>query len=158
MGASYALSVRDAPDGAAFRLVVDGVASDEEPGPLILYRAEAGRHRVAVEVTADGDSIVVTDAVDVYVSPGPPRGGYRVNLASVRIAPENWPIALSRFDELVEAGHTGLVLSVGGTGEYWNFYIDGYGDDRDAAWAYCERFSLGRDECYAAQVPVDGAS
>lgn len=154
-GASYALSVRDTPDEATFRLVVDDVTVDDQPGPLIVNRAEAGRHRLAVEVTDGEGTTVVTDAVDLYVSPGPPQGGYRVNLASVRVAPDNWPIALRRFDELTAEGHTELVVSVGGTGEYWNFYVDGYGDDRDAAWAYCERFGLDTSDCYAAEVTAD---
>ncbi len=152
---AYALSVRDAAPGALFRLVVNEQVQDDEPSSLVVYRAEPGRHRIAVEVTAPDGSSTITDPVDVYVTPGPPIGGYRVNLAAVRLRPENWSTALVQFDKLVDEGHEGLVLSESGSGEFWVFYIDGFGEDRDGAWEYCDRFDLGTDDCFAASVDRD---
>ena len=152
---SYALSVRDAPTGSEYRLVVDEAVQDGPPSSLVVYRAEPGRHKIAIEVTSPDGSTQITEPVDVYVSPGPPIGGYRVNLAAVSLKPENWPVALRQFDDLVADGHDELVLSESGSGEFWVFYIDGFGDDREGAWQYCEEFELDDDDCFAAPVERD---
>ncbi len=157
VGRRYALGVRNDPPGSRFRVVVDDDPVDDDPVLTPIYRAEAGRHRVAVEVIAADGTTVRTDPVDIYVSPGPPEGGFRVNLASVRIDPGNWPRALDQYDEMVADGHTDLIISESESGDFWQFYIDGFGDDRDAAWDYCDRFELGPDECFAAAIdPGDG--
>jgi hypothetical protein len=135
------------------QLLVDDLPVGEPTSNIVVYNGEAGRHRVAVEVMQEDGSTERTEPVQVYVSPASSVGGYRVNLGAVQIAPASWPRTLERFDELVAEGHDDLALSVGGSGDFWVFYIDGFGDDADTAWAYCERFSLEHDDCYAADVP-----
>jgi hypothetical protein len=71
--------------------------------------------------------------------------------------PENWRRALDEFDDLVGEGHDDLELYPSTEREDWNFYIDGVGDDSDAAWAYCDRFGLGTDDCFAARIRGDDA-
>lgn len=153
---SYALGVRNAPPGATFQLLVDDLPVGQPTDDIVVYRGETGRHRVAVEVTQQDGLTERTEPVEVYVSPESSVGGYRANLGAVRIAATSWPKTLARFDELLAEGHDDLALSVGGTGDnFWVFYVDGFGDDADTAWAYCERFSLVPDDCYAADVPVE---
>lgn len=151
-GRRYALTVGQIPVGADLALIVD----DGEPLPLSGavpgWQAEVGRHRLELEMTDSDGAAVRSEPVEVYVSPGPPQGGYRANLASVRTEPESWSLALDLFDELVAEGHEELVISESTDGEFWQFYIDGFGDDREAAWAYCESFDLPPTECFAAET------
>ncbi len=152
---SYALGVDNAPPGSTYQLIVDDDPVGEPTDGIVVYRGTVGRHHVAVDVTDPDGSIARTNEVAVYVSPGPPESGFRVNLAAVRIDAANWPGALDRFDELVAEGHDDLVLSRGADDEYWVFYIDGFGDDSAAAWSYCDGFELEPSDCYAAEVPTD---
>lgn len=151
-GRRYALTIGQVPVGADLALVID----DGEPLPLSgsvpRWRAEVGRHRLELEVTEVDGGVVRSDPVEVYVSPGPPQGGFRANLASVRTEPESWSLALDLFDELVADGHDDLVISESTDGEFWQFYVDGFGDDREGAWAYCESFDLPSTECFAAET------
>ena len=35
---------------------------------------------------------------------------------------------------------------------YWNYYVDGFGDDKDAAQRYCDERELDRDQCLVAEI------
>ena len=119
----------DVEPNTTYQLMVDGVPAADPGTTLPIWLPAEGRHQIAIEVTTDGTSLR-TEPLEVYVSDGPPRSGIRVNLASVIASAEQWPLALAEFDRLVARGHTDLELSLSARGQFWNFYIDGYGTDR----------------------------
>jgi hypothetical protein len=152
-GRAYALTVTNSTAGDRYQLMIDGRAVSEELTDSVRFEATPGRYRLSLTVHRPGEVQLETNEVDVYVSPGPPRVGYRANLAAVDINPDSWPVALQTFDRLVAAGHTDLVLSAGASGQHWQYYVDGFGDDRSAATDYCESFGLTDvNDCYAARV------
>lgn len=161
-GERYTLDVIDGPDQARYRILVDGqpVTDLEESVPI--YFPETGRYAVQLEIeTPDEERTTteqaVTPPVEVYVSGDGPEPGYRANLASIRSLPENWPQALDLYDKLVSDGHTELKLNLSTRAEedslpFWNYYVDGFGDDQAEAEAYCKRFGLDADSCFVARA------
>lgn len=143
---SYTVTVTDAPADATFRLVVDGQPVGQAgPGP-VPYRASAGHHTVALEVTTGAGS-TVGEAVSVYGLGATPAAGYRANLASIDIERQGWDAAMDVFERLKADGHADLeLMDTTGfptlTPGYWTLYVPGFGADAGAAEAYCERFDL----------------
>ncbi len=151
----YLLAVDVAPQGADYRIVVDGKRVTGYEDTIPIFFPEPGRHQLQLQVAVD-DQVHLTDPIEIYVAEGP-RPGFRANLSSIQSRPENWPEALRQFDQLVLDGHTELKLSLStrpGSGQfpYWNYYVDGFGADRDGAMAYCEEFDLSEENCFVAEV------
>ncbi len=166
----YALSLIDSSgereiasiDDRQYQILLDGEAvTDLEDSVPVFFPTSPGRFELTVEVV-DETTSVISSGVDIYISPGPPEPGYRVNLASVRSVPSNWPQALRQFDQLLDAGHSELKLSLSSRGEqdglpFWNFYVDGFGEDRSKAQAYCDERDLGPDQCFPGRVTGSAA-
>ena len=152
-GERYDLEVDGAETGTLFRYVVDGEPIGIPTEVLAPFVAEAGRHSVAVEVT-QGDNVTQTTPIELYVVGEPPAAGYRANLSSITATAENWPTALEVYDRLVDDGHTDLQLLPSDRfptlqAGFWNLFVPGFGDDRDAGVAYCESFDLETpNECF----------
>jgi len=154
---SYPISVSGAPDGATYQLLVDDTPVGEPgPAPSAFTPQAAGRHAVAVRATT-GSETVTSEPIQIYVIPPVPAAGFRANLQSVKSTPENWPKVLASFDELKQAGHTDLLLLPSDrfaslTAGYWNLFVAGFGEDRDAAADYCARFGLSiPNQCYVGR-------
>lgn len=150
-GQTYSLSATGGPTGATYRLVVDGApVGTPAPTPAPWVPTVAGRHTVAVEASA----AAVTESsnpIPVYVLGNLPMAGFRVNLAAVPLAPDSWPDALARYDQLVAAGHDKLEL-LPSKGGFWNLFVPGFGEDADAARAYCTSRGLQiPSECFSAR-------
>ncbi len=159
----YPVSVAGGPDGATYQLVVDGAPVGEPRASLTAFTpATAGRHAVAVAATT-GAGTVTSEPIQIYVIGPVPAAGFRANLQSVESKPENWPKVLASFDELTQAGHTGLLLLPSDRiaslkPGYWNLFVLGFGDDRDAAAKYCTDFQLAvPDQCYVGRFDPGGA-
>ncbi len=151
----YLLAVRGGRPDASYRIVVDNKPITELADTLPPYYPEPGRHQLQVQAVTDR-RLEISNVIEIYVS-GQPQMGYRANLSAIRSEPENWPEALRQFDQMVADGHEELELSLSTKRErrlrpFWNFYVDGFGDDRDAAQAYCDRFDLDFNECFVAEV------
>lgn len=151
----YVLAVAGVPGDAEYRIIVDGrpVTGRESSPPIFFPRA--GRHQLQLEVATD-DRVELTEAAEIYVSDRPPTIGYRVHLAAIRSRPENWPETLRQFDQLATDGHDGLEISLSDRSEgtafpYWNLYVR-FGQDREAAYAYCQSWELPNTQCYAAEL------
>ena len=153
-GVSYDLAVDGADSGTLFRLVLDGEPVGEPTDQLDPFVPSAGRQSVAIEIT-EGDVVRTSEPVELYVIGDLPAPGYRANLLSLTSDPNNWPIAIERYDELVAAGHSDLELLPSDRFSslqpgLWNLYVPGFGDDRAAAVAYCNEFELViPDDCFA---------
>jgi serine/threonine protein kinase len=160
IGEPYVVQVRGGVPGATYRVIIDNqpvTATGETPPPFF---AEAGRHQLQVQAVSER-RVELSEPVEIYVAHRPPTSGYRANLSSIRSEPENWPEALRQFDQMVADGHTELKLSVSNRTEanqlrpYWNYYVDGFGEDRDAAQAYCDDRGLDREQCLVARINSD---
>ncbi len=144
-------------DDAQYRILLNGEPATESQSTVPIFFPPEGRYRLEVEVVV-GDRSEVTDPLEIYVAPRSPERGLRANLASIRSLPAQWPEALQQFDLLVANGHDDLKLSLSdriepdGQLPYWNYYIDGFGEDAAGAQAYCDDFGLGPDECFVARV------
>ncbi|MEM7272555.1 MAG: serine/threonine-protein kinase [Actinomycetota bacterium] len=154
-GVEHRVSVLDAPVGAQFRPVVDGLATGA-PGPdPVTVTLQPGRRTVAVEVTV-GEEITTTEAIDVYAVGPSPAAGYHASLAAVDRVNQGWSEALAVFDRLVAEGHADLMLYPSDgvatlTPGYWALVVPGFGADASAAERYCQRFELSvPDRCHAA--------
>jgi tRNA A-37 threonylcarbamoyl transferase component Bud32 len=163
-GSTYGLAVTGLSTGDPWRLLHDGrPVTDWATGP-VRYQAESGRHSLQLQVKA-GDRLIRSNPIEVYVADAGPEPGFRANLSAIRSEPDNWPEALRQFDQMVLDGHRALELSLStkrfdsgpeaGLPPHWNFYVDGFGDDRSAAQAYCDRFGLDNRSCFVASVGVD---
>ncbi len=156
----FDLEVEGAGPDTRFRYVVDGEPIGTAAAELGPFVAGPGRHSIAVEVT-QGDTVELTEPVEVYVIGELPTAGYRANLSSITAIPENWPTALEVYDRLVDDGHTDLELLPSDRfpalqGGFWNLFVPGFGDDREAGVAYCESFGLGTtDECFVSFFDPD---
>lgn len=152
-GSSYDLAVAGAEEATAFRIIVDGEPIGTASAELEPFVPIAGRHSVAVEATR-GDDVSRTDVVEIYAVGALPDAGFRANLVSITARPDNWPAAISRFDELVAEGHTDLQLLPSDRfptlpGGFWNVFVPGFRDNRGAGLDYCARFELSiPDECF----------
>ncbi|MEM7339343.1 MAG: serine/threonine-protein kinase [Actinomycetota bacterium] len=157
-GATYPVTISGGPTGGTYRLLVDGEEVATGPSPID-FSPPAGRHDLVI--TADTGNEVSSDVIPFYAVGEPPAAGYRANLLSVTEAPENWSIALARFDQLVAAGHDDVALLSSSDfptlqAGFWNFFVAGFGDDRGAAQAYCESFGLAiPDDCFVARFDPD---
>lgn len=156
-GELYLLPIIGGPDGAQYRIVVDGRPVTELRGSVPPYYPKPGRHRLQVQAVAD-QRVELSNVIEIYVSDEGPETGFRVNLSSIRSEPENWPEALRQFDQMLADGHERLELSLSTRREpnqlrsYWNFYVDGFGDDQASAQAYCDQFDLRPKACFVAKV------
>ncbi|MGF1596372.1 MAG: protein kinase [Acidimicrobiales bacterium] len=163
-GSSYQISVTGpGVDGSAgFQTLVDGTPV----GPLTIGELEpfappAGRHQLQIQVTRQ-DEVAVTEPVEFYAIGDAPDAGFRANLASLSIGSENWPAALDAFDRLVAAGHDDLQLLTSDAFPslrpgFWNLFVPGFGQDRQAAEAYCAEFDLAiPNECFASRFDPEG--
>jgi serine/threonine protein kinase len=154
-GESYDLDIVGAEVGALFRYVVDGEAVGTATEELPPFVADPGRHSIAIEVTR-GDDVTRTELVELYVIGDLPEPGYRANLSSITAVPENWSTALATFDRLTEDGHDDLMLLPSDRFPslrpgFWNLFVPGFGDDREAASDYCDRFGLVQsEECFGS--------
>lgn len=151
----YVLTLDVVPEDASYRIIVDGRRTTDYQPTIPIFFPEPGRHQIQLQVAVD-ESVHLTDPIEIYVSE-PPEPGFRTNLSSIRSRPENWPEALRQFDQLVLDGHSELELSLSTRSEpgrfpFWNYYIDGFGNDQAAAEAYCEDFDLAEDDCFVAEV------
>lgn len=160
---SYPISVSGAPEGATYQILVDDAPVGEPgPAPTAFAPDAAGRHAVAVRATSGSDT-VTSEPIEIYVIPPVPAAGFRANLQSVKSTPENWPRVLASFDELTQAGHTDLLLLPSDrfsslTAGYWNLFVAGFGEDREAAADYCARFGLSiPNQCYVGRFDPGGA-
>ncbi len=157
IGEPYVVRVEGGLNEANYRIVIDNEpVTDTAPRPPPFF-VEAGRHQLQVQAISD-TRVQLSNVVEIYVAHTPPPSGYRANLSSIRSEPENWPEALRQFDQMVLDGHVDLKISVSNRTEanqlrpYWNYYIDGFGDDRAAAQQYCDDRELDQDRCFVAQV------
>lgn len=154
-GEPYDVAVDGGVPDARYRLVVDGRKVGNPSTQLRPYVPRPGRHSVAVEVIRD-DQVEVTEAVEIYAIGALPAPGYRANLGSVTVDPENWARALERFDALVAEGHVDLRLLPSDRFPqlqpgFWNLFVPGFGDDRDAAVAYCAQYDLDTvEDCFTS--------
>lgn len=158
-GDSYTLDVDGAAPATTYRLLEDGSMVAEGPAPFS-YTPAPGRHEIVLQTATDPP--VRSSPVELYAVGDLPPAGYRVNLASVPAEPGNWPTALAKFDELVAAGHTDLVLLPSDwfpqlTPGFWNLFIPGFGDEQDLGEAYCRSFDLAvPDDCFASYFDPEG--
>lgn len=159
-GESYQMEVTGTDETARYRLVVDDAPTGSPVPQIPGYVPEAGRHSVAVEVTR-GETVETTETVEIYAIGEIPPPGWRANLLSVSAEPDNWPSALRRFDELVDAGHEGLELLpsdwfLGIPTGFWNVFVPNVAEDRPAAARYCDRFGLAvPNECFVTFFDSD---
>ena len=154
-GGRYVLQLDVMPEAAGYRIVIDGRKTTEYQSSIPVFFPKTGRHQLQLQIAVD-EQVHLTDPVEIYVAE-PPQPGWRANLSAIRSRPENWPEALRQFDQLVLDGHDDLELSLStrsdqGEFPYWNYYVDGFGDDRVAAQDYCDRFNLGPEQCFIAEV------
>ncbi|MEZ5411186.1 MAG: protein kinase [Acidimicrobiales bacterium] len=159
---AYPISVSGGPAGATYQLLVDDAPVGEAGATLEAFTPQsAGRHAVAVRAATGADT-VTSEPVQIYVIGPVPAAGFRANLQSVASTPENWPKVLASFDELKRAGHTDLLLLPSDrfaslTPGYWNLFVAGFGDDREAAAAYCAQFQLEiPTQCYVGRFDPGG--
>ncbi len=156
-GAVYRVGVPDAPDGSTLRLMIDGEPVGAVSTEDLLFEAEPGRHSVSVEVTTDGEPAVTAPLTVYGFGPTAPFG-YQANLASIDFGSQDWAAAMGVFDRLVAEGHSDLELIVSDdfatlTPGYWMLYVPGFGDDAEAAEAYCARFDLAiPTDCFAGYL------
>ncbi|MGI9616277.1 MAG: protein kinase domain-containing protein [Acidimicrobiales bacterium] len=154
-GDSFDLDIQGASAGTRYRYVVDGAPVGTPTEDLAPFVADPGRYSMAIEVT-QGDVVTTTPPVDLYVIGDLPAAGYRANLSSITAESENWATALDVYDRLVDQGHTDLQILPSDRfaslrGGFWNLFVTGFGDDRDASLAYCESFGLSLpDECFVS--------
>ncbi len=160
---SYPISVSGAPEGATYQLVVDDAPAGQPSTTLAAFTPDAaGRHAVAVRATVAGVDTVTSEPIQIYVIGPVPAAGFRANLQSVKSSPENWPKVLASFDDLTSAGHTGLLLLPSDRFAslkpgYWNLFVLGFGEDRQAAADYCTEFKLSMpDQCYVGRFDPGG--
>ena len=154
-GSRYVLQLDVMPETAGYRIVIDGRKATEYQSSIPVFFPKPGRHQLQLQIAAD-EQVHLTDPVEIYVAE-PPQPGWRANLSAIQSRPENWPEALRQFDQLVLDGHEDLELSLSsrpdqGEFPYWNYYVDGFGDDRVAAQEYCDRFNLEPEQCFIAEV------
>ncbi|MGI9594541.1 MAG: serine/threonine-protein kinase [Acidimicrobiales bacterium] len=152
----YLLAVAGAFDDGEYRIVVDEEPLTEFEQAVPLFYPPPGRHRMQVEARA-GQRSELSNAIEIYVSDRGPEPGYRANLSSIVSEPANWPEALRQFDQMEADGHADLELSLSTRQEsdqlpFWNYYVDGFGEDEAAAQAYCDSFDLEFDLCFVAKV------
>lgn len=154
-GDTFDLEVLGAGPETRYRYVVDGVPvgmPTEDLGPFV---ADPGRYSMAIEVT-QGEVVTTTPPVALYVIGDLPSAGYRANLSSITAESANWATALDVYDRLVDEGHTDLQILPSDRfaslrGGFWNLFVGGFGDDRDAGLAYCDEFGLAPpDECFVS--------
>ncbi len=159
-GRPYEVRVVDGPAAARFRLVIDGERVGVPTTTVPVLTPAAGRHSVALEITTPG-TVELTAPIELYAIGDPPPAGYRVNLASVSVEDDGWEVALAAFDRLVSDGHADLELLTSAVYAqlvpgFWNLYVTGFGEDVDAAEAYCRRFDLAvPDRCFASYFEPD---
>lgn len=160
---SYPVSVSGAPEGATYQLLVDDAPTGQPSTTLSAFTPDAaGRHAVAVRATVAGADAVTSEPIQIYVIGPVPAPGFRANLQSVKSSPENWPKVLASFDDLTSAGHTGLLLLPSDRFAslkpgYWNLFVLGFGEDRQAAADYCTEFKLVMpDQCYVGRFDPGG--
>lgn len=160
---SYPISVSGAPEGATYQLLVDDAPAGDPSTTLAAFTpGAAGRHAVAVRATGPGADTVTSEPIQIYVIGPVPAAGFRANLQSVKSSPENWPKVLASFDELTSAGHTGLLLLPSDRFAslkpgYWNLFVLGFGENRQAAADYCAEFKLSMpDQCYVGRFEPGG--
>ncbi len=163
VNSSYPISVSGASEGAIYQLMVDDVPTGEPSAALTSFAPQAaGRHSVAVRATVAGADAVTSEPIQIYVIGPVPPAGFRANLQSVKSSPENWPKVLASFDELTSAGHTGLLLLPSDRFAslkpgFWNLFVVGFGEDRQAAANYCTEFKLIMpDQCYVGRFDPGG--
>ncbi|MGH1488589.1 MAG: hypothetical protein ACRBK7_04215 [Acidimicrobiales bacterium] len=144
---AYGIDLVGEPAGSMLQVVVDDIPQGEPDPQLPDLILPAGRHTLHINMI-NGDVVAASTPVNVYVLGDPPPLGFRANLSSVDFQTEGWQEAIRQFDEFRAAGHEGLQLYPISDG-YWNIFVGGLGEDRDAAEAYCESFSLEvPDQCF----------
>ena len=154
-GERYTVDVAGTPPGARLRVLIDGEAAGATATTSpVAFDAVAGRHSVAVEVATDGGT-ERSEPLATYAIGGSPQAGFRAYLASIHVDRQGWDTALAVFDRLIEEGHADLELMATDdipelTPGYWAMSVGGFGDDAEAAEAYCGRFDLAIPvDCYA---------
>ncbi|MGH1490060.1 MAG: serine/threonine protein kinase [Acidimicrobiales bacterium] len=157
IGEPYIVQVEGGLSEANYRIVVDNEPVTEARATPPPYFPRAGRHQLQVQAISD-TRVQLSNVIEIYVAHRPPESGFRANLSSIRSEPENWPEALRQLDQMVADGHDDLKLSVSNRNEanqlrpYWNYYVDGFGDDKAAAQRYCDERELDRDQCLVAEI------
>ncbi|MEL7157593.1 MAG: serine/threonine-protein kinase [Actinomycetota bacterium] len=156
-GETYDLVIGGGDDETRFELLLDGRSIEGPAAAITSFSPDGGgRHALVVRSTR-GDDVAVTDAVEFYVIGDLPPPGYRANLASLTADPENWPSTLERFDELVDEGHIGLEILPSSRFPalrpgFWNLYVPGFGQDRQAGLDYCGEFGLAvPNDCFVTE-------
>ncbi len=159
-GQEYSIDLIGEPPEAMLQVVVDGLPQREPASLLPNLILPAGRHSLYIQITNGADSFT-SSQVEIYVTGDPPPVGYRANLYSVDKQTEGWDFAIQRFDEFKAAGHDNLMI-VPIVDGFWNIFVPGFGEDQNAALAYCESFGLAvPDQCFAPYYdgsPIDDAS
>lgn len=157
IGEPYVVRIDGGLGDASYRIVIDGQAVTDAAARPPPFFPEAGRHQLQVQAITDR-RVQLSNAVEIYVAHQPPTSGYRANLSSIRSEPANWPEALRQFDQMVLDGHADLKISVSNRTEanrlrpYWNYYVDGFGEDKVAAQQYCDERDLDEDQCFVSMV------
>lgn len=159
-GVAHAVEVPTVPTDATFRLLVDGVQAGEGVGSVPDLVPAVGRHRLVVEMTSGGD-VTSSEPVD-YLAVGELAPGFRAHLTRIPVEADRWSSVIDAYDALDAAGHDELELVVtdavlGMTGGNWLLSVPGFGQDGEAAEAYCAEFDLELPErCHAGLVvPAD---
>lgn len=147
-GQEYSIDLVGEPPEALLQVVVDGLPQGEPASQLPDLILPAGRHSLYIQITNGAESFT-SSQVEIYVTGDPPPVGYRANLYSVNMQTEGWGEAIRLFDEFRTAGHENLMM-VSLVDGFWNIFVPGFGEDMDAALAYCESFGLVvPDKCFA---------
>ncbi|MEM9655546.1 MAG: hypothetical protein AAGA65_25900 [Actinomycetota bacterium] len=146
-GETYSIDLVGEPDGSLLQVVVDDIPQGEPDVLLPDLILPAGRHTIYIQIT-NGAEVSQSTPIELYVLGDPPPQGFRANLSSVDMQTEGWAEAIRQFDEYRAAGHEALQIRPISPG-YYNLFIGGLGEDRSAAVAYCESFSLAvPDQCF----------
>lgn len=155
-GESYEIALGSVPAGAQLQLFVDGEPMGAAAETLPPYLPSVGRHSVAVEILTDEGSEVTTP-IELYATGGPPTEGYTANLGLLPVEGQDaWATTLEAYDVLAADGHDTLAVVETDQMEnlrpgFWAIYTPGFGEDADAAEAYCEDFDLETpDRCHAS--------
>jgi non-specific serine/threonine protein kinase len=164
-GQTYPVDSAGVLPGSTVRVMVDGVAQGVPRDPAdVIIEAEAGQHRVALEITS-GQDVSVTDEVTYLAEDASgPTAGYRAVLATIDRS-AGWEAALRAGRALSDDGHQNVEFVSSDnypelTPGRWLLTIGGFGQDSAAAEAaeqYCEAAELAVPlRCYAAGLGLAG--
>jgi len=152
-GELYDLSITPQPDGARYRLVLDGSPVGEPTTGLPPVLVEQGRHSLQVEiiVKVPERASTITAPVNFYALAVGGPDEYRAVLSSLG-EEESWSDVLVAYDQLMQRGHTDLKLAKGrwGAEDAWSLYVGGF-IEGTLAGSYCEENGLAiPHQCYVS--------